>query len=58
MKDYLAEINKTNLKIFKLEKPGLPLPGTQIKIYNPDENGIGEICMRGRNVFMGYLNNL
>ncbi len=36
-------------------KPGRALPGSQIKIFNPDENGVGEICMRGRNVFMGYL---
>jgi long-chain-fatty-acid--CoA ligase ACSBG len=40
-----------------LEKAGKPLPGTQIKIFNPDEQGIGEICIKGRNVFMGYLNN-
>lgn len=40
-----------------LEKSGKPLPGTQIKIFNPDESGVGEICIRGRNVFMGYLNN-
>jgi long-chain-fatty-acid--CoA ligase ACSBG len=33
------------------------LPGTQIKIFSVDENGVGEICMRGRNVFMGYLHN-
>lgn len=40
-----------------LEHTGRPLPGTQIKIFNPDEQGVGEICVRGRNVFMGYLNN-
>lgn len=34
---------------------GQPLPGVKIRIYNPDENGVGEICVRGRNVFMGYL---
>lgn len=33
----------------------MPLPGTKIKIFNPDEEGIGEICVKGRNVFMGYL---
>ena len=31
------------------------MPGVMIRIYNPDENGEGEICVRGRNVFMGYL---
>jgi len=29
--------------------------GTKLRIYNADENGEGEICVRGRNVFMGYL---
>lgn len=36
---------------------GLPLPGVDIKIDNPDENGIGEILIRGQNVMMGYYNN-
>ena len=26
-----------------------------MRIYNPDESGDGEICVRGRNIFMGYL---
>lgn len=40
-----------------LNHAGLPLPGTTIRIFNPNEKGIGEICVKGRNVFMGYLNN-
>ena len=40
-----------------LDKAGTALPGTSIKIFNPDESGVGEICIRGRHVFMGYLNN-
>lgn len=42
--------------IQSLDKAGIALPGTQIKIFNPDESGVGEICIRGRNIFMGYLN--
>ena len=26
-----------------------------MKIFNQDEEGVGEICIKGRNVFMGYL---
>lgn len=43
--------------LISLDKAGRAFPGTQIKIFNPDESGVGEICIKGRNVFMGYLNN-
>ncbi len=33
---------------------GKPLPGVKIKIENPDENGIGEICAKGPMVMKGY----
>ena len=28
-----------------------------MKIDNPDKDGHGEVCMRGRNIFMGYYKN-
>eukprot|EP00826_Nyctotherus_ovalis_P029838 TRINITY_DN2366_c0_g2_i6.p1 TRINITY_DN2366_c0_g2~~TRINITY_DN2366_c0_g2_i6.p1 ORF type:complete len:626 (+),score=147.01 TRINITY_DN2366_c0_g2_i6:271-2148(+) len=34
---------------------GYAVYGTQIKIHNPDESGEGEICCRGRCVFVGYF---
>ncbi|CAO1302805.1 unnamed protein product [Diamesa serratosioi] len=37
------------------ETIGKSLPGTQTKVINTDENGHGELCLRGRNVFMGYV---
>lgn len=42
---------------FRLDRCGQPLPGVDVKIDNPDENGEGEICMRGRCMMMGYLKN-
>lgn len=42
---------------FKLDRCGQALPGSDVKIANPDENGEGEILMRGRNTMMGYLKN-
>ncbi|XP_017770616.1 PREDICTED: long-chain-fatty-acid--CoA ligase ACSBG2 [Nicrophorus vespilloides] len=34
---------------------GMTLPGCKTKISNPDKEGQGEICMYGRHIFMGYL---
>lgn len=36
---------------------GVPLPGVEAKIINKDENGVGEICVKGPMVMMGYYNN-
>lgn len=36
---------------------GLPMPGVELKINEPDEDGIGEILIKGPNVMMGYFNN-
>ena len=36
---------------------GIPIIGEQIKIKDPDENGEGEICVKGPNVMLGYYKN-
>lgn len=36
---------------------GIAIPGTEMKIENPDAEGNGEICWRGRHVFLGYMKN-
>ena len=44
----------------KYQKPGsvgTPILACRVKIDNPDENGEGEICVKGPNVMMGYYNN-
>ncbi len=35
---------------------GTPIIGEKVKIANPDENGEGEICVKGSNVMLGYYN--
>jgi long-chain acyl-CoA synthetase len=40
-----------------LNKPGsigLPVPDVEMRIVNPDENGQGELAVRGPNVMLGY----
>uniref|UniRef100_A0A3P8WG75 Long-chain-fatty-acid--CoA ligase ACSBG2 n=1 Tax=Cynoglossus semilaevis TaxID=244447 RepID=A0A3P8WG75_CYNSE len=41
---------------FRITSCGKEIPGCKTKLYNPDQEGIGEICFWGRHVFMGYLN--
>ncbi|MBR5346471.1 MAG: AMP-binding protein [Deltaproteobacteria bacterium] len=36
---------------------GKPLPGLKVKIFEPNEEGIGEILVKGPNVMQGYYNN-
>ncbi len=35
---------------------GKVIPGGQLKIFEPDDQGIGEICYKGENVMLGYYN--
>jgi long-chain acyl-CoA synthetase len=42
---------------FKDDAAGLPLPGVNIKIHEPDHAGVGEIWAQGPNVMLGYFKN-
>ena len=44
-------------KSYKAGSTGLPMPGVEIKIDNPNEEGIGEIIAKGPNVMLGYYEN-
>eukprot|EP00828_Plagiopyla_frontata_P010596 TRINITY_DN1568_c0_g1_i3.p1 TRINITY_DN1568_c0_g1~~TRINITY_DN1568_c0_g1_i3.p1 ORF type:complete len:526 (+),score=46.91 TRINITY_DN1568_c0_g1_i3:136-1578(+) len=37
-----------------LTSVGQCIEGGEVKIYEPDENGVGELCCKGRNIFIGY----
>ena len=39
----------------KAASAGFPMPGTEVKIVEEDENGIGEIICRGESVMLGYF---
>ena len=41
----------------KLGSVGVPLKDVQVEIVNKDENGIGEIRVKGPNVMLGYYEN-
>ena len=36
---------------------GPTLPGVECKILDPDATGVGEVCVKGPNVFVGYYKN-
>ncbi len=42
---------------YKDDAIGLPLVGTELKIENINEDGIGEICTKGDHVMLGYYEN-
>ena len=48
----LSAENDDNMRLGSI---GKPLPGIEIKIDNPDENGIGEIIAKGPNIMLGYM---
>ena len=48
----LVSMNTETLK--EIKSIGKPCPKLQIKIDKPDENGIGELCVKGASVSKGY----
>lgn len=46
-----------NDKYIRPGSVGKPMPNTEIEIYNPDENGIGEVRVKGPMVFLGYYDD-
>ena len=41
----------------KADSVGKPVPGTKLRIIDQDEDGIGEIIVKGPSVMMGYYEN-
>ncbi|MFH0734457.1 MAG: AMP-binding protein [bacterium] len=51
----IVALNRLN--DFKDDAAGIPLPGVEVKINEPDNDGIGEIWVKGPNVMLGYYKN-
>jgi len=49
-------ITVNDLKPFRADTVGKPLPGMQVRIVNPDADRIGEVSVRSKTVMAGYLN--
>ncbi|MBR3705608.1 MAG: AMP-binding protein [Firmicutes bacterium] len=52
----MAALNPDTHKYMRNASVGHLLPGMEVKIADKDEDGVGEICLKGSNVMMGYYN--
>jgi long-chain acyl-CoA synthetase len=50
-------VTVNDLKPFRADTVGKPLPGIEVRISLPDADGIGEVAVRGKTVMVGYLND-
>ena len=50
-------ITVNDLKPFRADTVGKPLPGMEVKIIDPASDGVGEVYVRGKTVMSGYLND-
>jgi long-chain acyl-CoA synthetase len=46
-----------DLKPFRADTVGKPLPGVELRVLNPDSEGIGEVAATGKTVMSHYLDN-
>ncbi len=49
-------VNRTEPGLNQFGTVGIPVPGVQLKIDEPNENGEGEILVKGPNIMQGYFN--
>src|SRR6266403_2412305 len=49
-------ITVNDLKPFRADTVGKPLPGMEVRIVNPASDGVGEVSVRSKTVMSGYLN--
>jgi long-chain acyl-CoA synthetase len=49
-------VTVNDLRPFRADTVGKPLPGMEVRISNTDVEGIGQVCVRSKTVMAGYLN--
>ena len=49
-------ITVNDLKPFRADTVGKPLPGMEVRIMNAASDGVGEVAVRSKTVMAGYLN--
>ena len=50
-------VTLNDLKPFRADTVGKPLPATEVRLLNPDGDGIGEVAVRSRAVMSHYLDD-
>jgi long-chain acyl-CoA synthetase len=50
-------ITVNDLKPFRGDTVGKPLPGMEVRIAHPDKDGIGEVMVRSKTIMSGYLDD-
>jgi long-chain acyl-CoA synthetase len=48
-------VTVNDLRPFRADTVGKPLPGMEVRIVNPDADGIGQVSVRSKTVMAGYL---
>src|ERR1700677_3846609 len=52
-----TSLTLNDLKPFRTDTVGKPLPGVELRVLNPDSEGIGEVAARSRTVMSHYLDD-
>jgi long-chain acyl-CoA synthetase len=50
-------VTLNDLKPFRADTVGKPLPGTEVRVLNPDGEGVGEVAVRSRALMSHYLDD-
>jgi len=52
----VVAVTVNDLRPFRADTVGKPLPGMEVRIVHPTADGIGEVAVRGKTIMSGYLN--